>query len=1176
MQVLRLQVKYTGKRLPIYFPKGGRNMAASDYTSLVQQFYVGFYGRPADAAGLAYWSERVDFFNGDFTSVLNAFATSAEADEYVYTDPDTGDKYTNTELVENVYQDLFGRAADAAGLEWYVGKLDSGEYTVQDVVKRVIDGAQGDDSTVLANKVKVAEYFTDNLGDATYGSDEITEARAVLSGVEADDASVLDALDLADSTIEDMGGGAGQTFTLTKDVELVTGTTGNDTIRGVVTSATDSDNTLNQLDEIDGGAGTDTLKISNSFAAAINMPIMSDVEVVELSSTDMARIDTSSYTDVTDLNIVKVGAAKTIDATAADTTDISVDLKAVGNTVDTDGGNNVTVKLTDVTAADVVTVGAAAASGAAGDVVVETTGGKYVAATASTLSNINVNGGKTISVTQSATSDDSAAAADKVAATITQGDVTIDASAVTTTVTVKQDAAVAANNAVDTTGGVTETASVKFGAIKAGDVLTLDPDGAGAAANLVFTAAKDMTAADVAAAFANLVNDAAKGTLPPGDTQSGGAYTDGTYSGNSSLWTSAAASGDTVVFTSTTANFDVADLAITLAGAGTAPVVTTTAGKANDATPEGGVAGITAGVVDITNGAAMKTVTVDGFSAAGSNINGANTVLETLTLKNGGAFTTSNAATTLALTLEGISGTYTQTAGAKTLNITSTGNNTADLDIATTETLTVDGTGTITANGGVSDITAVKTITVTGDAGINLGTAGATTALTSVDTSGTTGAVTLGIDDGTQTSYTGGEGVDSLTIENAGTAITKAIDLGNGNDTLTLVGATVVVPTAALKGGDGTDTLSIDAASAAALDGATTFSAKLTGFETLEVTGAAGGETIDVKNLGFADSVILAGSVGATAFSNFANNADLVINADVTTSVTASIKDDATGTADVLNVELSKDGVLAASDLIATNIETVNLTVTDTVTTNGISTHTMNFDSAKATSLDVDGNAGLTLTLDANTVKLATIDASGMTDGGLTVAANGANVMTITGGDGADVLTASATKADVLNGGEGADVLTAGFNGALLTGGEGNDLFVVGASTAAGNQEANTYSKILDFQAGDKIQLSYWETSVPASTVVDSFAKLAASLDESTATFTNFVNAAFQEMTSAGDAVWFMYKGDSYIVIDSNASAAAYAPQTGFTDGEDLIVRVEDVDLTGVSFNDTYGTIEMA
>jgi Ca2+-binding RTX toxin-like protein len=202
--------------------------------------------------------------------------------------------------------------------------------------------------------------------------------------------------------------------------------------------------------------------------------------------------------------------------------------------------------------------------------------------------------------------------------------------------------------------------------------------------------------------------------------------------------------------------------------------------------------------------------------------------------------------------------------------------------------------------------------------------------------------------------------------------------------------------------------------------------------------------------------------------------------------------------------------------------------------------------------------------------------------GGLEVDATGAVAMTITGGSGADEITASATKADVIDGGAGNDTITAGFNGALLTGGAGNDLFVVGANSPVGNQEANTYSKIQDFSAGDKIQLSYWDTdasasSPPSTTAVDSFAKLQASLDESTATFTNFVNAAFQEMTSAGDAVWFMFGGDSYVVIDSNVDAGAgYTAQTGFTDGEDLIVRVEDVDLTGVSFNDTYGTIEVA
>jgi hypothetical protein len=58
--------------------------------------------------------------------------------------------------------------------------------------------------------------------------------------------------------------------------------------------------------------------------------------------------------------------------------------------------------------------------------------------------------------------------------------------------------------------------------------------------------------------------------------------------------------------------------------------------------------------------------------------------------------------------------------------------------------------------------------------------------------------------------------------------------------------------------------------------------------------------------------------------------------------------------------------------------------------------------------------------------------------------------------------------------------------------------------------------------------------------------------------------------------VWFSFGGDSYIAIDSNASAGTYASQNSFVDGEDLIVRVEDVDLTGVSFNSDFGTIEMA
>jgi len=83
----------------------------------------------------------------------------------------------------------------------------------------------------------------------------------------------------------------------------------------------------------------------------------------------------------------------------------------------------------------------------------------------------------------------------------------------------------------------------------------------------------------------------------------------------------------------------------------------------------------------------------------------------------------------------------------------------------------------------------------------------------------TAGKATFTIANGTVTTYAGGAAVDSVTISNADTAITKAVDLGAGDDKLTLNGAGNVnsALTATLKGGEGTDTISLSGASAEAL-----------------------------------------------------------------------------------------------------------------------------------------------------------------------------------------------------------------------------------------------------------------------------------------------------------------------------------------------------------------------
>jgi len=172
--------------------------------------------------------------------------------------------------------------------------------------------------------------------------------------------------------------------------------------------------------------------------------------------------------------------------------------------------------------------------------------------------------------------------------------------------------------------------------------------------------------------------------------------------------------------------------------------------------------------------------------------------------------------------------------------------------------------------------------------------------------------------------------VDSVTVSNAGTAITKAIDLGGNDDTLKLDG-TVVVPTATLKGGDGTDTLSMTIASAAALDGDTVFKGKLDSFEHLTLNdNAVGGvdQTIDLENLGFTNYVTTSGTNGnVLTLNNLASNGTVVLTNTGTGSITVGVKDAGTAghTSDVLNLELSSANALAAGTVTAANVETINI-----------------------------------------------------------------------------------------------------------------------------------------------------------------------------------------------------------------------------------------------------------
>ena len=149
-------------------------------TAQIQQAYVTFFNRPADVAGLNYWGQYAG-------SLDNLYATFAQQPEYTAAFA----ALSNGAKVDLVYQNLFGRAADAAGLNYWTLALDQGTVTVANLALALGAGAQGTDVTALANRVTAATAFTAELGETSEilgysGAAANAAAKAWLAGVTTD------------------------------------------------------------------------------------------------------------------------------------------------------------------------------------------------------------------------------------------------------------------------------------------------------------------------------------------------------------------------------------------------------------------------------------------------------------------------------------------------------------------------------------------------------------------------------------------------------------------------------------------------------------------------------------------------------------------------------------------------------------------------------------------------------------------------------------------------------------------------------------------------------------------------------------------------------------------------------------------------------------------------------
>lgn len=289
----------------------------------------------------------------------------------------------------------------------------------------------------------------------------------------------------------------------------------------------------------------------------------------------------------------------------------------------------------------------------------------------------------------------------------------------------------------------------------------------------------------------------------------------------------------------------------------------------------------------------------------------------------------------------------------------------------------------------------------------------------------------------------GGDGNDSITLNGASTK--ASVTGGAGDDNVVVTGN--IEKTQTLVGGDGTDTLTLNQADLTEILGITTaektaFVAALDGFEKVELAN----ELTDSYDASYFDGISYVKLATAGVDTNGASMTNVVSGGTVEftdaanasgDTLTVSVKDATTGTADSFNVKLAAaTGTPHFGTVSIANVESV--AVESTKTAAGSSTQNsliLTADTAATVTLTGDVAANVTLT---GSTKVATVNASALTAAATVDASAGTVANTMTGTNYDDYLT-SGSGNDVLTGGIGNDTLIGNGGNDSLVGGSGND-----------------------------------------------------------------------------------------------------------------------------------------
>ncbi|HEY8023652.1 MAG TPA: DUF4214 domain-containing protein, partial [Burkholderiaceae bacterium] len=348
--------------------------SAASYSTLVQELYVAYFGRPADYFGLQNFEAALAAANAptDAAGLSAAYSTNAAVKSLIDsfgTSAESAALYgsgSTESFVTAIFENLLNRAPAVAGLTFWVNAINSGSVTKGDAALAIAAGAQANttpqgilDGKAIDNKLAVATNFTNDLGTSSTeivaysGASAAAAARLLIAGV---DSGTTPATYDVQTTINNIvAGNHNHSYDLTTGVDTLVGGPGNNVFNAILDnaaglSAGGQAATLTAFDSITGGTLNNTLNVTDfgqSGQMVLPAATISGITTVNISSlegigtgTGSAALDLTALGTLANVNVnasygndyIKVGTNTTLVVT--DTTD---------DDVYTYGGSTVTI-----------------------------------------------------------------------------------------------------------------------------------------------------------------------------------------------------------------------------------------------------------------------------------------------------------------------------------------------------------------------------------------------------------------------------------------------------------------------------------------------------------------------------------------------------------------------------------------------------------------------------------------------------------------------------------------------------------------------------------------------------------------------------------------------------------------------------------------------------------------